>query len=119
MKMDLTANGASAQSTDANLTSLELLKSCVGKIEKLIMLKYKKGQSKSSSDHYLMISEQGNKVKKLQVICFNPAFAFHELLSKKPRSIILTSGTLSPLDTFEEEIGIPFKFKLVNSHVIN
>jgi Rad3-related DNA helicase len=52
-------------------------------------------------------------------VCFNASYAFENLLSKKPRSIILTSGTLSPLDVFAQEIGVAFKYKLVNSHVIN
>ncbi len=52
-------------------------------------------------------------------MCFNASYAFETLLSKKPRSIILTSGTLSPLDVFAQEIGVNFMYKLVNSHVIN
>jgi Rad3-related DNA helicase len=52
-------------------------------------------------------------------VCFNASYAFENLLSKKPRSIILTSGTLSRLDVFTQEIGVTFKYKLVNSHVIN
>ncbi len=44
-------------------------------------------------------NQQTDKV--LELICFSSSYAFKELLSKKPHSIILTSGTLSPLDTFE------------------
>jgi regulator of telomere elongation helicase 1 len=35
------------------------------------------------------------------------------------RNIILTSGTLSPLDSFSIELGIPFDVKLQNDHVIS
>jgi hypothetical protein len=35
------------------------------------------------------------------------------------RSIILTSGTLSPLPAFQEEIGIPFPVQLENKHIIS
>lgn len=74
-------------------------------------------------DHYIVISDfkfgKGEKDRKLELLCFNSAYSFQELMSKKPRSLILTSGTLSPLDVFEQEVGIPFKFKLLNSHVIN
>jgi regulator of telomere elongation helicase 1 len=35
------------------------------------------------------------------------------------RSIILTSGTLSPLAAFQEEIGIPFPVQLENKHIIS
>jgi Rad3-related DNA helicase len=41
------------------------------------------------------------------------------LASSKPLSIILTSGTLSPLEQLDKELGIPFKEKLSNDHVIN
>lgn len=35
------------------------------------------------------------------------------------RSIILTSGTLSPLSAFQDEIGIPFPVQLENKHIIS
>ena len=34
------------------------------------------------------------------------------------RSIILTSGTLSPMDSVESELKLPFKVRLENSHVV-
>jgi regulator of telomere elongation helicase 1 len=37
----------------------------------------------------------------------------------KPRTIILTSGTLSPLDDLETDIGIEFPIKISNNHVIS
>jgi len=40
--------------------------------------------------------------------CFNPAVGMKEISDLSPRSIILTSGTLSPLDSFESEIGLQF-----------
>lgn len=33
--------------------------------------------------------------------CFNPGLGFKRVCLLKPRSIILTSGTLSPMDSFE------------------
>lgn len=36
----------------------------------------------------------------------------------KPRSIILTSGTLAPLDSFESELGVKFKVKEEIKHTI-
>lgn len=38
--------------------------------------------------------------------CLNPAIAFWEL-NAKAHSIILTSGTLAPLDTFASEVCLP------------
>ena len=38
---------------------------------------------------------------------------------KKPRSIILTSGTLSPMDSFSDELRTNFGIQLENSHAID
>ena len=45
--------------------------------------------------------------------------AMNSLLALKPRSIILTSGTLSPMDSFQAELGVSFNQKLENPHVID
>jgi Rad3-related DNA helicase len=42
--------------------------------------------------------------RKLGFWCFNPAYAFREFVSEKPRSIILASGTLTPMNTFDNEL---------------
>lgn len=39
-------------------------------------------------------------------------------ISSIAKSIILTSGTLSPMDSFASELGCEFAFKLEASHVI-
>uniref|UniRef100_A0A8C2DF91 Regulator of telomere elongation helicase 1 n=1 Tax=Cyprinus carpio TaxID=7962 RepID=A0A8C2DF91_CYPCA len=48
--------------------------------------------------------------------CFSRGFSMQELLRQEVRSIILTSGTLSPLSSFTCEI--PFPVSLENPHVI-
>ncbi|KAH3763704.1 regulator of telomere elongation helicase 1 [Pelomyxa schiedti] len=50
--------------------------------------------------------------------CFSPALALRSLLGTGIRCMILTSGTLSPLDALEQELGVPFPIKLENSHVV-
>lgn len=35
-----------------------------------------------------------------------------------PCSILLTSGTLSPLDSFAHELQLPFEIRLENPHII-
>uniref|UniRef100_A0A8C2IE59 Regulator of telomere elongation helicase 1 n=1 Tax=Cyprinus carpio TaxID=7962 RepID=A0A8C2IE59_CYPCA len=50
--------------------------------------------------------------------CFSPGFSMQELLGQGVRSIILTSGTLSPLSSFTCEMQIPFPVSLENPHVI-
>ncbi|GAB4818658.1 hypothetical protein N2152v2_005704 [Parachlorella kessleri] len=50
--------------------------------------------------------------------CLNPAVAF-KAVSEAAHSIILTSGTLAPLDSFASELGAPFKVKLEAPHVVD
>ena len=38
--------------------------------------------------------------------------------AETPRSMILTSGTLSPMDSFASELRLPFPVRLENPHVI-
>ena len=38
--------------------------------------------------------------------CFNAGIGFREIQGLKPRSIILTSGTLSPLTSFQAELQL-------------
>ena len=44
---------------------------------------------------------------------------FKQIQGLNPRSIILTSGTLSPLPSFEAELQLEFSQKLENPHVIS
>ncbi|KAL7540470.1 hypothetical protein ACHAXR_010584 [Thalassiosira sp. AJA248-18] len=50
--------------------------------------------------------------------CFAPALAMRELSFLKVRSILITSGTLSPLPSFSMELGLDFPVQLENDHVI-
>ncbi|KAJ8369653.1 hypothetical protein SKAU_G00096810 [Synaphobranchus kaupii] len=59
--------------------------------------------------------KQGNI---LSYWCFSPGFSMQELVRQGVRSIILTSGTLSPLSSFTSEMQIPFPVCLENPHVI-
>ncbi|CAL4975503.1 unnamed protein product [Urochloa decumbens] len=51
--------------------------------------------------------------------CFNPGLAMEEFLKLGVRSIILTSGTLSPLDSLAMELNLEFPVRLENPHVIS
>lgn len=57
--------------------------------------------------------------RRLGFWCFNAAFEMRTIQGLGPRSVILTSGTLSPLDSFQAEMGIKFEVQLENPHVIN
>ncbi|CAG2056400.1 unnamed protein product, partial [Timema podura] len=48
----------------------------------------------------------------------NPAIVFQEL-AKNVRCIILTSGTLTPIDTFKSELGTDFPIQLEANHVLS
>lgn len=50
--------------------------------------------------------------------CLNPGVVFEDIASVT-RSIILTSGTLSPMDSFASELGIPFEFQMEAPHVVD
>ncbi|XP_012273616.1 regulator of telomere elongation helicase 1 homolog isoform X2 [Orussus abietinus] len=50
--------------------------------------------------------------------CFSPGFGMQQLAEQGIRSVILTSGTLSPLKPFISEMGIPIDVQLENPHII-
>ncbi|XP_063978683.1 regulator of telomere elongation helicase 1 homolog [Diachasmimorpha longicaudata] len=50
--------------------------------------------------------------------CFSPGFGMQQLLEQGVHSIILTSGTLSPLKPFISELGIPIDVQLENPHIV-
>ncbi|XP_065826996.1 regulator of telomere elongation helicase 1-like [Oscarella lobularis] len=50
--------------------------------------------------------------------CFSPGLALNDLVAKGVHSVILTSGTLSPISSFSAELKIPFPVSIENPHVI-
>ncbi|XP_032563587.1 Fanconi anemia group J protein isoform X2 [Chiroxiphia lanceolata] len=61
-------------------------------------------------------SRQKTLVHMLSFWCLNPAVAFSDL--SEVRTIVLTSGTLSPMDSFSSELGVRFSIQLEANHVI-
>ncbi|GAA0165600.1 DNA helicase [Lithospermum erythrorhizon] len=59
------------------------------------------------------------KSRTLSWWCFNPGIAMEEFSKFGVGSIILTSGTLSPMDSFAEELKLDFPIRLENPHVIS
>ena len=55
----------------------------------------------------------------LGYLCLNPSYIFKQITSKKPRSVILTSGTLTPMDSFQDELRTAFGVQLENQHAID
>jgi regulator of telomere elongation helicase 1 len=50
--------------------------------------------------------------------CFAPSEAMRELANLDVRSILVTSGTLSPLESYALELDLPFPHRLENPHII-
>ncbi|KAF1789930.1 P-loop containing nucleoside triphosphate hydrolase [Phytophthora cactorum] len=55
---------------------------------------------------------------KMCIWCLNAAVAFSDVASQA-RSVILTSGTLSPMESFAGELGVDFPIRLEANHVVN
>jgi regulator of telomere elongation helicase 1 len=55
---------------------------------------------------FIYFDVAGNVSRTLSWWCFNPGIALEEFAKYGVRSIILTSGTLSPLDSFAEELKL-------------
>ncbi|OHT02808.1 helicase [Tritrichomonas foetus] len=53
----------------------------------------------------------------ISLLCFTPAPGFKQIVDLDPHTIILTSGTLSPLDSFAAELNQKFPIRLENGHV--
>ncbi|KAJ8773449.1 hypothetical protein K2173_004279 [Erythroxylum novogranatense] len=64
-------------------------------------------------------SLKGKVSRMLSWWCFNPGIAMEEFSKLGVGSIILTSGTLSPLDSFAHELNLDFPVQLENPHVIS
>ncbi|CAF2084336.1 unnamed protein product [Rotaria magnacalcarata] len=56
--------------------------------------------------------------KKLHYWCLSPGFAMRQLCMQNTRSILLTSGTLSPIDSFQTQLAIPFDIVIQSDHII-
>eukprot|EP00924_Labyrinthula_sp_SR-Ha-C_P006705 snap_masked-scaffold_29-processed-gene-2.45-mRNA-1 protein AED:0.08 eAED:0.09 QI:0/0/0/1/1/1/3/0/987 len=61
---------------------------------------------------------QESQGRVLNFWCFSPGVALDGLTKLNVRSVILTSGTLNPLSSFEAQFNRPFPIKLENDHVI-
>ncbi|GFU30407.1 regulator of telomere elongation helicase 1 homolog [Nephila pilipes] len=55
---------------------------------------------------------------KLDCWCFSPELGMRDIVDRGVHSIILTSGTLSPLGPMINELGVSFPVQLENPHII-
>ena len=98
------------------LTAVNCLKRAFGSGTHLLAL----ARAKSYRVHVTKIAGGGGFAggRTISYWCFAPALAMRELTFLKVRSIIITSGTLSPLPSFSMELGLKFPVQLENDHVI-
>ncbi|KAJ8637753.1 hypothetical protein MRB53_012020 [Persea americana] len=97
-------------------------------VKDILKIIFKDGDKSHSKFYRVHVQEsQGNstgafKAKASRTLswwCFNPGIAMEEFAKLGVRSIILTSGTLSPLDSFALELKLEFPVRLENPHVIS
>jgi DNA repair helicase (rad3) len=80
----------------------------------------RKASSASSSfaGGFVGNGNHSNPGRVLSYWCFAPSLAMNELAALNVRSILVTSGTLSPLPSYSLELGLPFPHILENGHII-
>ncbi|XP_014223944.1 regulator of telomere elongation helicase 1 homolog [Trichogramma pretiosum] len=91
------------------------------RIRKCYKVYIQKDQPKKASNNSW---ESKNKINKTEgklicYWCFSPGFGMQNMLDQGVRSVILTSGTLSPLKPFISEIGINISVQLENPHIVS
>ncbi|KAG0096794.1 Fanconi anemia group J protein, partial [Podila epicladia] len=76
------------------------------------------GQNKTRGSKNQRKGQTATKKKEILFWCLNPGVIFRPI-STRARSVILTSGTLSPLDSFASELQTPFAITLEADHVVD
>ncbi|KAK1941170.1 Fanconi anemia group J [Phytophthora citrophthora] len=68
----------------------------------------------------MRLNDEGEEVidTKLCIWCLSAAVVFSEV-ARDSHSVILASGTLSPMDSFAGELGVDFPIRLEANHVVN
>ncbi|ODM94171.1 Fanconi anemia group J protein [Orchesella cincta] len=59
-------------------------------------------------NYFLQLENEGAVSRRLNIICLNASTVFGQI-SRQARSVLVTSATLSPLDSFQKDLGIPFE----------
>jgi len=75
-------------------------------------------QQSGVSQFTIQIAYEGADIR-VSLHCLDPSGGFKEVIEQhKPRSIILTSGTLSPLKAWPLELGVQFAQPVSCPHVL-
>ncbi|KAL4484221.1 hypothetical protein ABPG72_003505 [Tetrahymena utriculariae] len=78
--------------------------------------------TKKLSDYYKFYFHKSSskyEQSSINLWCLDPSVAFQNIMNENPYSIMLTSGTLHPMNSWESELNIKFDVKLTTSHIIN
>lgn len=70
-----------------------------------------------SDNTWVPRGQSTKRLRTLQMLCMNPAVIFAPL-ADMARSVVLASGTLSPITSFQSELGTVFPHKLDANHVV-
>ncbi|KAJ3052794.1 Fanconi anemia group J protein [Rhizophlyctis rosea] len=84
---------------------------------RLVLIKEKMSFQSKAAAKYQDVDMLSSSEYSLEFWCMNPAVIFRKV-ANAARSVILTSGTLSPLSSFETELGVTFTQKLEATHVV-
>lgn len=117
------------ETEDGIFHNLEKVAVFAKKAQELMMSAKEGGEDwfETEINHFrLMLQAQPSQTKigsyddfKLELRCLVPWLTFDQIQQYSPRSIIFTSGTMSPLDSWEVDLKIKAPVRLVNSHVIS
>ena len=82
----------------------------------------KRGSKRKVADFFNDMSSTTGKDKPQRTLClwcFSCSVVLRELMEREVHSIIITSGTLSPIEGTVQAFGLPFPVVLENKHVID
>ncbi|CAF2209350.1 unnamed protein product [Brassica napus] len=100
----------------------------LGIIVDMLKLIFRENGSNHADDYRVHVQEleqnstdviKGQVSRTLSWWCFNPGVTMQDIAKKGVGSIILTSGTLSPMDSLAQEQELEFPVRLENPHVIS
>ncbi|KAJ8452039.1 hypothetical protein Cgig2_016620 [Carnegiea gigantea] len=115
------ANGTERKGSDGTSSRLETM----GDILRLL---FKDGGTSHAKYYRVHVQERSatddfrasvSKTRTLSWWCFNPGIGMADFSRRGVGSVILTSGTLSPMDSFAYELKLEFPVRLENPHVIS
>jgi len=92
---------------------------CVTELDDANSAYGKRRAASSSAAAAALVGAAEAPARTLGYWCQNPGVGMRALVAGGVRSVLLTSGTLSPLSSFALELGIPFAQRLENPHVIS